>query len=95
MNSGGVSCSSSTRLRAPSTLGASTRSAAAAVFIWITPPPATPAAWITPSIRPNRSRARAITAASCARSATSAPSTMTSAPAASSFRTARMRAATA
>ena len=67
----------------PRTFGASTRAAASGVRSWITPPPARPAAWITPWSSPKRATAASTMACICAPSATSAPTTSTSAPSAS------------
>ena len=85
--SSGVSFNNSSRTSVPRTLGASTASATCGSFNSISPPPATPAVCITPSILPKRSRAWANTSRMRFMSVTSALSIKTSAPSASSAST--------
>ena len=83
-NCSGSCFSASKSTSVPVNLGSSTFIAAARCFIWMIPPPATPAAWMTPSMGPKRSRVTETTACMAETSATSAGSGSTSAPSASS-----------
>src|ERR1017187_2390903 len=85
-----IPASASSSANVPWIFGASTPAAVCAVFNCVNPRPGTPAAWNTPWIVPNRSTACPTTPRTCSRSAMSAATISTSAPASSSAITFRI-----